>query len=156
MKLIISYFLIVRRLPWNRSCWLPWTGPAERVIMINRRHFVLKPHAGAIKPEPGFSGSGFGFCQSLRCPLRWIRVTQALGTRLDQQAPFCLETLRRRNQTGTRIFWFRFWILPEPPLPAPLDKGNTGSGNEIVLKASKKVVLTRFHFQPSYHGNQRL
>ena len=45
--------------------------------MINSRHFVLKPHAGAIKPEPGF--------------------------------------------------------LPERPLPAPLDKGNAGSGNEIAL-----------------------
>ena len=48
--------------------------------------------------------------------------------------PFCLETSRRRNQTGTRIFWFRFWILPERPLPAPLDKGNAGSGNEIGVK----------------------
>ena len=28
--------------------------------MINSRHFVLKPHAGAIKPKPGFCGSGFG------------------------------------------------------------------------------------------------
>ena len=25
-----------------------------------------------------------------------------------------------------------FWIIPEPPAPVPLDKGNEGSGNEIV------------------------
>ena len=34
-------------------------------------------YAGAMKPEPGFYGSGFGFFQSVRCPFRWIRVTQA-------------------------------------------------------------------------------
>ena len=34
-------------------------------------------HAGAMEPEPGFYGSGFGFFQSVRCPFRWIRVTQA-------------------------------------------------------------------------------
>ena len=36
-------------------------------------------------------------------------------------------TSRRRNQTGTRILWFRFWILPERPLPVPPDKGNERS-----------------------------
>ena len=40
-------------------------------------------HAGAVKPEPGFCGSGFGFFQSVRCPIRWTKVTDALGTRLD-------------------------------------------------------------------------
>ena len=39
-------------------------------------------HAGAVKPEPGFCGSGFGFFQSVRCPIRWTKVTDALGTRL--------------------------------------------------------------------------
>ena len=38
--------------------------------------------AGAVKPEPGFCGSGFGFFQSVRCPIRWTKVTDALGTRL--------------------------------------------------------------------------
>ena len=32
-------------------------------------------------------------------------------------------TSRRRNGTGTRILWIRIWILPERPLPLPLDKG---------------------------------
>ena len=40
-------------------------------------------HAGAIKPGPGFCDSRVGFFQSVRCPFRWIRVTQALGTRLQ-------------------------------------------------------------------------
>ena len=40
-------------------------------------------HAGAVKPEPGFCGSGFGFFQSVRCPIRWTKVTDALGTRLS-------------------------------------------------------------------------
>ena len=40
-------------------------------------------HAGAVKPEPGFCGSGFGFFQSVRCPIRWTKVTDALGTRLE-------------------------------------------------------------------------
>ena len=41
-------------------------------------------HAGAVKPEPGFCGSGFGFFQSVRCPIRWTKVTDALGTRLEK------------------------------------------------------------------------
>ena len=36
-------------------------------------------------------------------------------------------TSRRRNQTGTRILCFRFWIFPERPLQVPPDKGNEGS-----------------------------
>ena len=39
-------------------------------------------HAGAVKLEPGFCGSGFGFFQSVCCPIRWTKVTDALGTRL--------------------------------------------------------------------------
>ena len=39
-------------------------------------------HAGAVKPEPGLCGSGFGFFKSVRCPIRWTKVTDALGTRL--------------------------------------------------------------------------
>ena len=41
-------------------------------------------HAGAVKPEPGFCGSGVGFFQSVRCPIRWTKVTDALGTRLSE------------------------------------------------------------------------
>ena len=41
-------------------------------------------HAGAVKPEPVFCGSGFGFFKSVRCPIRWTKVTDALGTRLEQ------------------------------------------------------------------------
>ena len=44
---------------------------------------VKQLHAGAIKPEPGFCGSGFGSFQSVRCPIRWTKVTEALGARLD-------------------------------------------------------------------------
>ena len=44
-------------------------------------------HAGAVKPEPGFCGSGFGFFQSVRCPIRWTKVTDALGTRLEARGP---------------------------------------------------------------------
>ena len=40
-------------------------------------------HAGAVKPEPGFCGSGCGFFQSVRCPIRWTKLTEALGTRLS-------------------------------------------------------------------------
>ena len=40
-------------------------------------------HAGAVKPEPGFCDSGFGFFQSVRCPIRWTKVTDVLGTRLE-------------------------------------------------------------------------
>ena len=36
-------------------------------------------------------------------------------------------TSRRRNQTGTRILWFQFWIPPERPLQVPSDKGNEGA-----------------------------
>ena len=34
-------------------------------------------HAGAIKPEQGFCGSGFGFFQSVRCWFLRTRVTKA-------------------------------------------------------------------------------
>ena len=43
-------------------------------------------HAGAVKPEPGFCGSGFGFFQSVRCPIRWTKVTVVLGTRLGSDS----------------------------------------------------------------------
>ena len=45
-------------------------------------------HAGAVKPEPGFCGSGFGFFQSVRCPIRWTKVTDALGTRLAEKGTY--------------------------------------------------------------------
>ena len=37
----------------------------------------------------------------------------------------------RSSFTGTRVFWFRLWVIPEPSVPFPLDKGNRGSENEI-------------------------
>ena len=56
---------------------------------------------------------------------------------------FFHQTSRRRNQTGTRIWWFRFWILPERPFPVPLDKGNEGSGYEIAGEPiSTSITLT--------------
>ena len=51
------------------------------------KHF----HAGAVKPEPGFCGSGFGFFQSVRCPIRWTKVTDALGTRLVDKMHVCFK-----------------------------------------------------------------
>ena len=50
---------------------------------------------------------------------------------------------RRRNQTGTTILWFRFWILPERPLPHPLDKSNGGSGGEIDVGSKIKLSHMR-------------
>ena len=52
-------------------------------------------HAGAVKPEPGFCGSGFGFFQSVRCPIRWTKVTDALGTRLHHDGK--LQSARPTN-----------------------------------------------------------
>ena len=43
---------------------------------------VKQFHAGAVKPEPRFCVSGFGFFQRVRCPIRWTKVTDALGSRL--------------------------------------------------------------------------
>ena len=53
------------------------------------------------------------------------------------KSTICHQTSRRRRQTGTRIWCFRFWILPEPPALFPLDKSNVGSGSEIVSKGRK-------------------
>ena len=50
----------------------------------------------------------------------------------------------RSYSTGTRVFWFRFWIIPEPSAPIPLDKGYGGSGNEI--------TATNQSIHPSIHS----
>ena len=43
-----------------------------------------------------------------------------------------LMSLCQRNQTGSRILWFRLWMLPALPLPVPLDKSDGVSVDEIV------------------------
>ena len=37
----------------------------------------------------------------------------------------------RNFSTGTKVFWFRFWIIPQLPAPIRLEKGNRGTGKEI-------------------------
>ena len=54
-----------------------------------------------------------------------IPSSTPLGQKVKVRKVF--RTSRRRNQTGTRILWFRFWIFPERPLQVPPDKGNEGS-----------------------------
>ena len=54
----------------------------------------------------------------------------------------------RSYSSGIRVFLFRFWIIPEPPAPVPLDKGNRGSGNvnEMIVDANSskiKFITTR-------------
>ena len=62
-------------------------------------------HAGAVKPEPGFCGSGFGFFQSVRCPIRWTKVTDALGTRLRPTEFTYARVVRRGLRYGlTSLF----------------------------------------------------
>ena len=55
----------------------------------------------------------------------------------------------RSYSTGTRVFLFRFWIIPEPFAPVPLDKGNRGSGNDnetiVDDNSSKNNVITTAH-----------
>ena len=62
-------------------------------------------HAGAVKPELGFCGSGFGFFQSVRCPIRWTKVTDALGTRLYSRwhLKACSVANILRGVMGTRV-----------------------------------------------------
>ena len=68
---------------------------------------------------------------------RWNPVVWLICNRLPSRT--------RSDSTGTRVFWFRFWILPEPLVPVPLDKGNGGSGNEIgsmgLLNGTKSAML---------------
>ena len=59
-------------------------------------------HAGAVKPEPGFCGSGFGFFQSVRCPIRWTKVTDALGTRLIESVNEYFYKHRRMRNLADR------------------------------------------------------
>ena len=47
-----------------------------------------------------------------------------------------LPSRTRSYSTGSTVFWFQFWIIPEPPAPVPLDKGSGGCGNEIDYIAS--------------------
>lgn len=56
-------------------------------------------HSGAIKPEPGFCGSGFTFFRSVRCPFHWIRVTSRLWV------PSCLSLFSK-----TKITPVESWI----------------------------------------------
>ena len=44
-----------------------------------------------------------------------------------------LEKAQQAQSNWNQGQWFRFWILPERPLPHPLDKSNRGSGDEIVF-----------------------
>ena len=47
------------------------------------------------------------------------------------------------------MLWFRFWILPEGPLPHPLDKSNGGSGEEIDVGSKNKLS----HMRGKVHQN---
>ena len=78
-------------------------------------------------------------CISLLFILRSLKVSSLLGdvfilmcTVSRGKSKRCLPSRTRSYLTGTRVFWFRFWIIPEPPAPVLLDKGNGGSANEIV------------------------
>ena len=64
----------------------------------------------------------------------------------------CHQTSRRRRQTGTRIWCFRFWILPDPPARFPLDKSNRGSGNKI----GAALVLARMNTQEGEFINREI
>lgn len=60
-------------------------------------------HSGAIKPEPGFCGSGFTFFRSVRCPFHWIRVTSRLWG--QDWVPSCLSLFSK-----TKITPVESWI----------------------------------------------
>ena len=61
-------------------------------------------HAGAVKPEPGFCGSGFGFFQSVRCPIRWTKVTDALGTRLSRRTKtHCMSVMQSAHAHTAKV-----------------------------------------------------
>ena len=75
-------------------------------------------HAGAVKPEPGFCGSGFGFFQSVRCPIRWTKVTDALGTRLRRNllvalAQYTVTHFRSSSRKPSSWFLSSLFTSPE-------------------------------------------
>ena len=55
--------------------------------VVSRKVRRLLTHAQLFKAEPEFSDSGIGLFQSLLGPLRWRRVTDALGPRLTFNYP---------------------------------------------------------------------
>ena len=57
-----------------------------------------------------------------------------------------LPSRTRSYSTGSRVFWFQFWIILEPPAPVPLDKGSGGCGNEIDYIASGFTFFFFFFF----------
>ena len=61
-----------------------------------------------------------------------------------------LPSRTRSYSTGSRVFWFQFWIIPEPPAPVPLDKGSGGCGNEIDCIASCFTSFFFFFFGECY------
>ena len=48
---------------------------------------------------------------------------------------------KRSYSTGTRVFWFLLWIVPESRGPVSLDKGNGGSGNEFTFFLEQKTLI---------------
>ena len=68
-----------------------------------------------------------------------------------------LPSRTRNYSTGTRVFWFRFWIIPEPPAPVPLDKGN-GDCPQISPSATTDSLHMRVYEgvkkKVSEHGNE--
>ena len=77
-----------------------------------------------------------------------IPSSTPLGQKFKVRKVF--RTSRRRNQTGTRILWFQFWIPPERPLQVPPDKGNEGAKRDWRQKQiSGKIdalVFWKFYF----------
>ena len=71
-------------------------------------------HAGAIKPEPGFCGSGFGFFQSIRFPFH-----VGSGDEIVKRKNSIFILMHRYSHTFffffffLSFFFFRFLNLPE-------------------------------------------
>lgn len=59
----------------------------------------------------------------------WLRYT-AVSRRSFAHSQKNTHVVTRNYSNGTRIFWFRFWVIPEPSAAVALDKGNGSSGNK--------------------------
>ena len=124
---------------FSESSSLDWSNKSNRPIWSEVERTVSFPD---ILPKFCGRGRSCGLTLWLLC---W--AVSRSGLSIHEQAEHRSGT--RSYSTGTRVFLFRFWIIPEPPAPVPLVKGNRGSVNvnEMIVDAnsSKIKFITTAH-----------
>ena len=126
----------------------PWPADNKETLWSNKRNRQIWLAVEKTVSFPAILQQVCGHGRSCGLTL-WLlcRDVSRSGLSIHEQSEDRWRT--RSYSTGTRVFLFRFWIIPEPPALVPLDKGNTGSGNDnetiVDDNSSKNKVITTAH-----------